>query len=106
MVDQDRLAAIMDAVAAQHYAYITEGQMAPRWWAGMDAGKGVIYRKYNISDKPGEKPYIGFAIRIYPSDYDIGEDAFKERIVGDVASIGPMPSKAEWEGRRLIPYET
>jgi|SRR5687768_6989873 len=94
MSDQDRLAALIDGVVSQHYPYITEGQMAPRWWHGVDH----IYRKYHLPpDRPREMPYVALAVHLGPKDQWATEDEIKQLAHKQLRQLGPMPSKAEWE---------
>lgn len=46
MIDQDKLAEVMDSVVAQYLAYVKDGQFAPTWLPF----EGGIYRKYHFAN--------------------------------------------------------
>src|SRR5688500_2590172 len=98
MVDQDKLADLIDGVVSQHYPYITEGQMAPHWLARM-ADPDHLYRHYNMKSGDGEKPYVGLAIPLLHDEQLASEGEIKDIVKQKLNEVGPMPSKAEWEAK-------
>lgn len=94
MINYYRLAAMMDGVVSQHYQYISEGYLAPRW-----QGEPPTHRMYNMPGGDG-KPYVALAIPLQPEEQTLGVDEFEKVIRRKIRLLGPVPSKSEWESRK------